>query len=252
MGKKFFELFLYFGVIPLGLSFIPLAFMGVHVMIASLVPLILGGVLVGFFSSKRLQGQGKLKEHAIVFLLPLAYTAVLWAIFMLITGGFSGADAWFVYCIFHIAMAPIFFVALLMGEGRLFLWAPLAYELSFVIGVLLTVLIKRDWKAFGFNRKQLLSVLTVFVLAMGTGATVQWQRSKTVLPSYGFEYGGGYSSTDLDPYEVMNPENKLPKLREPATLQLRTLVKCLCLTGQKRLFLSIQPLQMQPMKILIM
>ena len=26
MGKKFFELFLYFGVIPLGLSFISLAF----------------------------------------------------------------------------------------------------------------------------------------------------------------------------------------------------------------------------------
>ena len=123
----------------------------------SLLPLIIGGVLVGFFSSKRLQRQDKLKELAIVFLLPLAYTAVLWAIFMLITGGFSGAFAWLVYCIFHVAMAPIFFIALLMGEGRLFLWAPLAYEISFAIGILLAVLIKRDWKVFSFNKKQWLS-----------------------------------------------------------------------------------------------
>ncbi|WP_342429466.1 substrate-binding domain-containing protein [Neobacillus sp. FSL H8-0543] len=236
MGKKILGLFLYFGVIPLGLSLIPFAIAYDKLMITSLVPLILGGVLIGFFASKRLQKQDRLKELAIVFLLPLAYTAVLWAVFMLITGGFSGAMAWLIYCIFHIAMAPIFFLASLMGEGRLFLWAPLAYELSFVFGILLAILIKKDWKAFGFNRKQLLSVLTVFVLAMATGATVQWQRSKTVLPSYGFDYGGGYSSTDLYPYEVLNPENKLPKLSEPATFTIKDLSEMPVLDGAEAAF----------------
>lgn len=112
MGKKILGLFLYFGVIPLGLSLIPFAIAYDKLMITSLVPLILGGVLIGFFASKRLQKQDRLKELAIVFLLPLAYTAVLWAVFMLITGGFSGAMAWLIYCIFHIAMAPIFFLLL--------------------------------------------------------------------------------------------------------------------------------------------
>jgi phosphate transport system substrate-binding protein len=237
MGKKFFELFLYFGVVPLGLSFIPLLAIGFNqLLITSLLPLIIGGVLIGYYASKRLQKQDRFKELAPVFLLSLAYTAVLWAIFMLITGGFSGAEAWLIYCIFHIAMAPIFFFASLMGEGRLFLWAPLAYELSFAIGMFLAVLIKREWKVFSFNKKQLVTIMTVFVLAMGTGATVQWQRSKTVLPSYGFEYGGGYSSTDLYPYEVMNPENKLPKLSEPATFTIENPSEMPVLDGAEAAF----------------
>jgi phosphate transport system substrate-binding protein len=213
MGKKFGLLMLYFGIVPLGLSFISFAFMGGamdHLMFASLIPLMIGGFLVGLIALKKLKETGILSDRFVLFLLPLAYTAVLWAVFMLVSGGFYGHNAWLFFSIFHIALAPIYFIASLMGEGRLFLWAPLAYELAFVIGIIFSVLLKRDRSIF--HKKQLLSILTVFILAMCTGATVQWQRSKTVLPSYGFEYGGGYSSTDLTPYEVTNPDNKLPKL----------------------------------------
>ena len=73
--------------------------------------------------------------------------------------------------------------------------------------------------------------MTVFVLAMGTGATVQWQRSKTVLPSYGFEYGGGYSSTDLFPYDVTNPENLLPKLETTPTYTIKDISEMPILDG---------------------
>ena len=62
---------------------------------------------------------------------------------MLISGGFYGADSWLFYGILHIAMAPIFFITMLMGEGRLFLWAPLTYELAFVFGIFLSLLIKK-------------------------------------------------------------------------------------------------------------
>lgn len=47
-----------------------------------------------------------------------------------------------------------------------------------------------------------------------------WERSKTVLPSYGFAYGDGYSSVDLAPYYVDNPENILPKLSGKASLTI--------------------------------
>lgn len=135
---------------------------------------------------------------------------------MLISGGFLGGDSWLVYGILHIAMAPIFFITMLMGEGRLFLWAPLAYELAFV----LTIFIALQKVRPAINKKQVVTLLTVFILAMGTGAAVQLQRSKTVLPSYGFEYGGGYSSTDLTPYEVTNQANILPKLEAPSTFTI--------------------------------
>lgn len=222
MGKKRMILLLYFGIVPLGLSILSIVLIMTgleNIMITSLLPLIIGGMLIGLFGSKKLLRQDRLKELLIPFLLPLAYTAVLWAVSMLITGGFYGADEWFYFCAFHLVLAPIYFIAALMGEGRLFLWAPLAYELSFVLGVFLAVLIEKGRPAL--NKRRLLSVLMVFVLAMGTGATVQWQRSKTVLPTYGFKYGGGYSSTDLTPYEVTNPGNKLPKLGGMSTFTIK-------------------------------
>ncbi|WHZ03705.1 substrate-binding domain-containing protein [Neobacillus sp. YX16] len=219
MGENKLQMFLYFGVVPLLISFITITITTNNFLITTILPLIIGGGIAGWIASRTLIKSIDKKGLTLVFLFPLAYTAVIWAIFMLISGGFYGADSWLVYGIFHIAMAPIFFITMLMGEGRLFLWAPLTYELAFVFGIFLSLLIKRARPTF--NKKHVVTVLTVFILAIGTGAGVQWHRSKTVLPSYGFEYGGGYSSTDLTPYEVTNPDNKLPKLAEPSTFTIK-------------------------------
>jgi phosphate transport system substrate-binding protein len=219
MGKSMLPMFLYFGVVPLVISFITITITTNNFLITTILPLIIGGCIAGGIASKRQLTSDDTRGLSLMFFFPLAYTAVIWAVFMLISGGFYGADSWLFYGVLHIAMAPIFFMTMLMGEGRLFLWAPLAYELAFVFGIFLSLLIKKVRPAF--NKKQLLTLLSVFILTIGTGAAVQWQRSKTVLPSYGFEYGGGYSSTDLTPYEVTNSENKLPKLAGPSTFTIK-------------------------------
>jgi phosphate transport system substrate-binding protein len=237
MGRKLLLLFLYFGVVPLVLSFLSILMntgLNHYLMIATLLPLILGGGFAGFLASKKRQKQDGLRGTIILFLLPLTYTAVLWAIFMLISGGFYGANAWLYYCIFHLALAPTYFIASLMGEGRLFLWAPLAYELSFVLGIFLVVLLRRERPAF--DKRKFLSILTVFVLAIATGAAVQWHRSKTVLSSYGFAYGGGFSSTDLTPYEVANPDNKLPMLETASTFTIKNQGEMPILDGAEAAF----------------
>ncbi|MDF2791999.1 MAG: hypothetical protein K0S80_5101, partial [Neobacillus sp.] len=236
MRTKIKFILLYFGAVPLGLCFIAFAIMMEvdNIMIAAIPVLIFGGCNAGYlFSRKQLKGDN-FKDYLIPILVPIAYTAVMWAIFMLISIGFYGSDAWSFYMILHLAFAPIYFIALLMGEGRLFLWAPLAYELSFIIGVMVAVWIRRE--SLAFNKKQFLSVVMVFVLAMGTGAAVKWHRSKTVLPSYGFEYGGGYSSTDLYPYDVNNPNNILPKLKTASTFTIKNPSEMPILDGAEAAF----------------
>ncbi|PEQ93318.1 phosphate-binding protein [Bacillus sp. AFS006103] len=236
MGKKLKFILLYFGIVPLGVSFLELAILMEfdNIFLVSLPALIIVGGLAGFLVSKKLMKQEKLTEKLILFLIPLSYTAILWAVFMLISSGFYGAEAWLYYSIFHLAYAPIYFISLLLGEGRLFLGAPLAYELSFVLGLLFALLNGRRLPVI--DKKHLLSVGMVFILAMGTGVAVHWHRSQTVLPSYGFEYGGGYSSTDLYPYDVNNPDNILPKLKTTSTFTIENPSEMPILDGAEAAF----------------
>ncbi|MCH6265153.1 MULTISPECIES: PstS family phosphate ABC transporter substrate-binding protein [Neobacillus] len=239
MGKKLLFVILYFGVVPLVISFLALPLMGNFEMLMEILlsVLIAGGSLTGFFASRKLLRLCQLKEYIVLIPLPLAYTAVMWAVFMLINGGFYGANSWLFYCILHIAYAPIYFVAMFGGEGRLFLWAPLAYELSFTIGVIIAAATRKvQFTAVFTKRKQIFSILAVILLAIGAGSAVQWYRSQTVLPSYGFKYAGGYSSTDLTPYEVMNPNNKLPKLNTKSTFIISNPLEMPVLDGAEAAF----------------
>ncbi|WP_042357177.1 PstS family phosphate ABC transporter substrate-binding protein [Bacillus rubiinfantis] len=236
MGKWLRSLALWFGMIPFVLSIASVFTMNWlenYMVISSLIPLLLGGLLAGFFVVRKAEAADT-KLQVVVYLFPLVYTAVLWAVFMLFSEGFYGADMWLFYSIFHIALGPLYFFAMFMGEGRLFLWAPLAYELAFTAGMLCAVMVKKIrpvWKP-----KQLVTFAVVFMLAVGTGSAVQWHRSKTVLPSYGFEYGGGYSSTDLTPYEVNNPDNKLPKLETKSSFTITKPTEMPILDGAEAAF----------------
>jgi phosphate transport system substrate-binding protein len=227
-------LLVYYGVIPLGLSFFAFIPLFDSLLLTSIIPLSIGGLIVGILTSRKLESQNELRGLFTFFLYPLTYTILLWAIFMLISGGFSGAEAWLYYCLLHLPLAPLYFIAGLMGEGRLFFWAPLAYELSFLIGAFVTLVMKKRLPII--SQKQILSISVVLILALGTGAGVQWQRSKTVLPAYGFEYGGGYSSTDLSPYEVTNSKNRLPKLESAATFTIDEFEKMPVLDGAEAAF----------------
>lgn len=218
LARKLGILVLYFGIIPFGLSFLPLVLLSIgieNIMISALIPLIIGGIFLGIRAGIKLKHQ---EQSSSLYFIPLLYTGVLWAIFMIISSGFYGADVWLFFGISHFAFAPIFLMGSFMGVGTLLIWAPLAYELSFLISFMITILIKK--KRLVLKWKQLLTILTVLIIAFGTGASIQLQRSKSVLPSYGFNYGGGYSSTDLTPYSVTNPNNRLPKLSEEATFTI--------------------------------
>lgn len=221
MQKRIVFLVVNFGAAPLILSIFTFFLMTSsiqEVFIAALSAMIIGGLLVGLMTGKRTLKPDNAMGMMTLSLLPPAYTAVLWALFMLISGGFYGANSWLFYSIGHIALAPLYFLAMFEGEGRLFLWAPLGYELSFLAGMFLFIFLKRNHQAYSF--KKALPLLIVFALAIGTGSAVQWNRSKTVLPSYGFKYGGGFSSTDLMPYEVVNEDNVLPKLQEESAFMI--------------------------------
>lgn len=220
--KKAWLLLMYFGFIPFGLSFLTFVLMSVgldEVMLASILPLVIGGGVIGYLVINKQKQRDHLGSGINLFFIPIAYTALLWAIFMVISSGFYGADAWFIFAISHIAFAPIYFMASFIGVGGLFIWAPLAYELSFLLGALLAAVLRKERPVF--NKKQLLVIVVILFLGFGTGGAIQWKRSQTVLPSYGFDYGGGYSSTDLTPYEVTNPDNRLPQLDSPSTFMIK-------------------------------
>ncbi|MGN7401649.1 PstS family phosphate ABC transporter substrate-binding protein [Cytobacillus praedii] len=220
--KNAWILLFYFGFIPFGLSFLTFVLMSAgldEVMLASMLPLIIGGSVIGYIAVSKQKFRAQLGTRISLFFIPAAYTAILWAIFMVISSGFYGADEWFIFAVSHISFAPIYVMASLMGVGSLFIWAPVAYELSFLFGALLAIGLRRERPMF--RGKQLLVIAAVLFIGFGTGAVIQWQRSQTVLPSYGFDYGGGYSSTDLTPYEVTNPDNKLPKLDSPSSFTIK-------------------------------
>lgn len=60
---------------------------------------------------------------------------------------------------------------------------------------------------------------------------MDWVPTGTNTNGYGFAYEGGWSSVDLKPYYVENPENKLAKLNEPAELIISDVSKMPVLDG---------------------
>nr|WP_249292515.1 substrate-binding domain-containing protein [Metabacillus flavus] len=209
-------LFLQAGLFQFGFSILALFLTSVinSTLLASLISLVTGGLLYGWLTSRKLE-----EKNFFYCFLPIAYTASLWAIFIFITGGALGKSLWMFYSLLHLAFLPVLFVANMEGEGRIFLWAPLAFELAFVLPIVIKFASVK--KLHMISRRNTLILFSIVLLAIGSGMAVQWQRSKSVLPSYGFDYGGGYSSTDLSPYRVSNPDHILPKLDETSTYVIK-------------------------------
>ncbi|MEM5014885.1 substrate-binding domain-containing protein [Metabacillus indicus] len=207
------KLFMYFGLIPFSLSLLVVISMmaGVHfILYSSIAVFSIGGLVFGYrWFKHRVQGQEFLA------FVPLAYTAVLWAIFMWISGGFYGHDSWVIYGILHLPYAPGFFMSAFAGELRTLFWAPVAYGGAFSISCALLTLRNRN-NLFPAAKKAVI-LFAVIVISLSAGTYIHAERSKNVLPTYGYEHGGGYSSTDLTPYEVTNPNHKLPTLKDGST-----------------------------------
>ena len=79
--------------------------------------------------------------------------------------------------------------------------------------------------------------LAAVIMALSVSGYVMNERSKTVLPpTYGWEYGNGYSSVDTEPYAVTNPDHQLPVLNEPASFTISEKEEMPVLDGAEAVF----------------
>ncbi|MET1031277.1 PstS family phosphate ABC transporter substrate-binding protein [Domibacillus tundrae] len=219
--------FFNYGLVPFLLAFIAAVGLSVYdqLTIVFSTVFVVGGFASGIWAGRKTDRP----LHA--FLYPLFYTLGLWTLFMIISGGFYGADAWFWFTILHIPLAPVYFFSSLYGVGYLFIFIPVLYELAFFIGFL----VKKQKLNVQSGRKTALMLMAVLFFA-GIGLYITWERIQTVLPSHGFDYEGGNSSTDLTPYNVTNPNNILPKLAEEASFSIDTRQNMLVMDGAEAAF----------------
>ncbi|OAB41191.1 PstS family phosphate ABC transporter substrate-binding protein [Paenibacillus antarcticus] len=236
MGYIFRILLLHCGVNPFVFSIMTLVLMDgkLNLTILVVVTMLVSGIATGVLAAwdRHLPQRFGKRYWPVVF--PLSYTVMLWAICMLVSGGFYGSSAWSVYSFLQIPFLPISFMASFQGVGILYAIAPISYYSAFLIGFFIKERTRQP--LIVIQRKQLILVSIVVILTFSIGSFVQWQRSQTVLPSYGFKYGGGYSSTDLWPYDVINPSNRLPRIAEQVTFNIEDPKDMLVLDGAEAAF----------------
>lgn len=225
-SKEFFYFFSY-AIIPFLLSIIASAGLTLYDQLTVVFSAVMaaGGVAMGIWVGS------KTALPARAFFYPLVITLGLWAVFMLITDGFYGDEAWLWFCLVHFSFFPAYFFSSLYGVGYLFILLPVLYELFFLVGFLI-----RKPKSITHSIKHTAILAAFILLFSGIGLAVTSERMKTVLPSHGFDYEGGNSSTDLTPYNVTNPDNVLPRLEDKSDFFIETRQNMLTLDGAEAAF----------------
>ena len=216
MNKVRWIFFIYILITPFILSLLGLVVMEAD---RYAVPLMIGlysvsGIFLGIRYGKEEGGQTFYIRYLPVYL-PLFITTFTAAVLMVISEGFFGHRAWSVFVFLLFPFLPHSILSGLIGQFIMIFVAPLLYYLFFLIGFSFAE--RRTVSKPGLSKLGISLGFAVILLFLAVSGGVLWERSKHVLPSYGFEYGNGYSSVDLEPYYVTNPGNILPKLDEPAS-----------------------------------
>ena len=77
---------------------------------------------------------------------------------------------------------------------------------------------------FSYHKKAVAAVLVIVVSLYSLSEFVLFKQREIIVdsarPSYNFSYAGGYSSIDLNPYDVTNEDNILITLQEPASFSI--------------------------------
>ncbi|WP_231688003.1 PstS family phosphate ABC transporter substrate-binding protein [Bacillus sp. FJAT-18017] len=208
---------MFFIVAPLVLSFGSLGIMMVRneeIGYPVLLLYIAGAVFAAHQFAKNDKASISQAARYIPVAIPAFVAAFLAALLMIITKGFLGADWWGVYVFGFFPFLPNSFITFLTGQHIAGLLAPFLYYSTFLVSYM--VYFRNNPLRMG----AIFSGTTAFIVCFSVIGIVHWQRSQEVLPSYGFEYGNGYSSVDLEPYYVNYPDNRLPRLDEPASFQI--------------------------------
>lgn len=218
MGKYWTKiLLLYCGVVPFLFSIIALLLMisGINTVLLTVIVMVISGIGAGVFAAKREKMPDQFGKRYAPIIFPLTLTLLLWTIFTLISGGFYGSAAWGIYGLLQLPFGLLSILASFSGIGIIFFLGPLSFNTAFLIAFFIT---ERNQEIRSIIHKpQLIAAITILLFIFGVGQTVHSIRSQTVLPSHGFDYEGGYSSTDLWPYDIGNPDHILPQLSEEST-----------------------------------
>ena len=122
--------------------------------------------------------------------------------------------------------------------GRGFTVAPLApvlYALGYSSGFLWQEQRAKD--AVAVPKKVYLCTVLLVLSVVGSGGFMLYERSITFVPrSHGFAYAGGFSSVDLRPYRLHNPDTILPRLSAPSTFRVEEEARMPVLDGAEAAF----------------
>lgn len=211
---------LYCGAIPFLLSIVTFILMmtGINFVLLTALVMGVGGLVTGFFTAKREKFPEKFGKRYLPIVSPFSLTLILWTTFTLISGGFYGSGVWIIYGLLQLPFGLISFMASFLGVGIILFLAPALFHGAFLISFFITE--RYSVKKSVIHIPQLISAIIVLLFIFGVGQTVHSIRSQTVLTSHGFDYEGGYSSTDLWPYYIDNPHHILPQLSEQATFNI--------------------------------
>lgn len=156
-------------------------------------------------------------------LIHLTISVGLWALNMLVlwmtslshSGGIYGQFAITPFGLFNIGFFPATILVTLMSPLFVIFLFPLFYD---IILLLFFLLLERKTKDKPqFEKKFLMVIFAVILCCVAVGGVSILMRSQKMLqPNYGFDYGNGYSSVDIEAYDILNKNNKLAKLDEPS------------------------------------
>ena len=213
-------LFIYLVLIPLFLSFLGIAILPIEKFGAPILLLIISvlALIIGFQFGKRQQAASFYGRYLPVYA-PLLLTVLLAAAGMVISKGFFGHQVWGIFVFTLFPFLPNSFISAMMGEFIFTFAVPFAYYLFLLIGFIVSE--RRTKSKVTLKKVNVFAGIGIIILLLAVIGSIYIERSKHILPpSYGFDYGNGFSSVDLEPYYVTNPSNILPKLQEPASFKV--------------------------------
>lgn len=237
MKRWIYKLLAYFLIMPFAFSIVTLILFTLNINPTLLTVIVMGasGLIGGFIVANTSNLPSSFGKRYAPVIFPLGYTLILWMIATLMSDGFYGHTVWIAYAILQLPFVLISIFTFFIGNGILLFLAPVTYYSAFFIAFTLVERIRKDTRSI-IHKPQLISVAIVLLLAFGIGQTVHFKRSQTVLTSHGFEYAGGYSSTDLWPYHIENPYHILPQLKKTAAFTVDSADEAPILDGAEAAF----------------
>jgi phosphate transport system substrate-binding protein len=236
MKKDVSSLIVYIVVVPIFLSFLGIGVLPIEKIGPAALFLIVSitGLATGIYHAKRFSAESFYARYLPVYV-PLFITVLLATIGMIGSKGFFGHDIWSLFVFALFPFLPNTFISAMMGKFLFAFAVPFAYYLFFLVGFFIAE--RRKNTKVPINKIYMGGSISLLLVFFAISGAIYMERAKHVLPpSYGFEYGNGFSSVDLEPYTVSNPNNKLPKLKEPESFTVENLNEMPVLDGAEAAF----------------